>query len=165
MSCGLKTSDQIAEETGIQLEDAEIANPPAEIFGDTVLVSDQHNKAIKTALQRGQHKVSAVISYEGNAQTFDNVLKKIDVDGEFKRVYFHKVDIRPVDSQKAMLTTVFHVLDNPLPLVPIVWGASIVAGATAGYFFVDKVESFSSTIGGKISIVIAGIVAYFTVFK
>ena len=152
---------------GVQDVDQQNFNPPSEIFGTSRTLSASHDEAVKLALTRGQHKIKALIPYEkNNAVSIDNVLKKLDIEGEFKRVFFHKIDIRPIEGEdKAVLTATFHVLDNPIPVIPIVWGASIVASATAGVFFIDKVESFSNSFGGIVSIGIALVVGYFTIFK
>lgn len=166
MNCASKlNSEQQAKANGIGFLDTEIANPPAEIFSNTRILSESNDEAIKLALPRGQHKIKALISYSGEAKTFDNVEKKIDIQGEFKRIYFHKIDVRPVAEDKAMLTLVFHILDNPIPIVPIVWAGSIVASAVAGYFFIDKVETFTNTIGGKISIALAVVTGAYLIFK
>lgn len=147
-----------------EITEANLTNKPSEIFGISRTLSSDHSEAIKLALQRGQHKVRAIVPYGGGAKSIEGVSKKINIEDEFKRIYFHKIDLKPIEESegKAVLTLVFHVIDNPIPLVPIIWAGSIVASLGAGVFFVDKVESFTNSFGGWLSIGLAGLTLFLT---
>lgn len=108
------------------------------------------------------------IPYDGPADTRENLLKRIDVENEFKRVYFYKVDVKPkgtdpdTGEQVATVTAVFRVLDNPLPLVPIAWGLTAAIGSASGWFFLDKVEKVTTNPFALLPIL--GVLATITVY-
>ena len=98
------------------------------------------------ALLAGQYRITGYVDEVLERGQVTNVQKSVLWDGEYKRVHYHKVDIIPEpDNNRTRITSVIEILDNPLPLVPIIWGLSAVATGVAGYFFVDKVQEFTTT--------------------
>ena len=120
-------------------------------------------------LSRGSYKINAVIEYTGSPVFITNEEKGLNVGEEIKRVFYHKIEIKNIRTEGgrrvADLITKFTVVDNPLPLVPIIWGASIVASGTAGWFFLDKAQEFTETTGGKLITVLAAGLSAFVIFK
>ena len=129
-------------------------------------------------LQRGQYKVTATVPLRdasGDAETYvRDQMRAIPTQGEHKRVYVYRLSLVPTWQTTAdgtalgRLTAVFHVVDNPLPLVPIIWGFNIVAGSVGSWFVVDKLEGFTSSTGGSIVTTLAAIAsvgfAWVTIF-
>lgn len=125
--------------------------------------------ALSAALGRGAYIIRATVQNNTGSPAFvENREYLIPVSGEQKRIFFHKVDISaPVEIEGEMVSqmvAVVTVIDNPLPLLPIVWAASIIGSLTAGWFFVDKVERFTTSAAGQVltfaAVGIAALVAY-----
>lgn len=116
-------------------------------------------------LKRGQYRIQGRINVKQVPDPEKMLMRNVEVplliDNEYKRVAFHKIDIQPpkeVDGEMmASYTMVFTVVDNPIPLAPIIWGAASTISLVSGYFFVDKVESFTKT--GTGSLVLIGLSA------
>lgn len=140
----------------------ETVTPPPR--GNTLITIEEEHEAAETmGLKRGTYKVFSEIEFKGQRPVFvQNQEKAIPVDGELKRVFFHKVEIkniRPLDEfrNKADLITEFTIIDNIIPLAPVIWGASIIGSGVAGYFFVDKVQEFTETTTGSFITVAASV--------
>lgn len=94
--------------------------------------------------------MSVKVPYDGGSPVHVRELAKaIPIDEEFKRVYFYKISFLPIDEEfegqpLARLTAVFHVVDNPLPLVPIAWAAVAAIASGGSWLLIDKVEEFST---------------------
>jgi hypothetical protein len=138
--------------------------------GQQVTIAQDLTQAAKMQLMRGSYKISGFMENVGDSHLIEDEVRAIPVGDEYKRVYFHKVDVQPSEirgeREGSRFTQVVTVLDNPLPLAPLVWAGSAVATLGSGWFFVDKVESFTETGTGQfltIAAAVGGLVAlYFT---
>lgn len=138
-----------------------------ENVSDPVTISEDPETNKNILLSRGQYRARGRFQVSGRPDPEkmlqSNIELPIQYQGEYKRVVLHKIDIQPARHDPALgenfsdYTIVFTVVDNPLPLVPIVWGVAGVATLTSGYFFVDKVESFTET--GTGSLLMLGLTA------
>lgn len=107
-------------------------------------------------LERGQYRITARVPWHSDVAIHDRELPVgIAADGEFKRIYAYKLSAVPIDETApggeplAQITIVAHVVDNPIPIAPIIWGvvyraAPWIAGSIGGWFVIDKVERFST---------------------
>jgi len=93
--------------------------------------------------------VSFTVPAGVNPTTVEGETKRIEHQGEYKRVHFYKVDLldegKISDDGNELRTVVakFRVLDNPLPLVPIAWGAAALVGVGGGsWLLFSSAESF-----------------------
>lgn len=124
---------------------------PAEVTDGRRLVSDDPETAAELRLERGQYRVTALVPYDAEQSIHvREVMKALELDGEFKRVYFYKVNLVPTGEEHegqplGRLTAVFHVIDNPIWLVPALYAATAAVSVVGGWFLVDKVETFSKT--------------------
>lgn len=141
---------------------------PTEQISDTELLASSHQQAKQLNLKRGQYRITGWVAaneYQSYEQFKRDLTKLIPQGAEKKRVHFHKIDVGERQEIKKdgddylahPYTLVFTVVDNPIPVVPIIWGASIIGSATAGWFFVDKVEAFTETSSGKLITVAASL--------
>lgn len=113
-------------------------------------IATGHDESEGLQLARGQYRVQYTIPYDGEPQRIRNTTKALDTGDEYKRVHFYKMDVHPLDEPDpetgepvARVTAVFHVLDNVIPLAPLVWaGSAAIIGGT-GWLFLDKVETVS----------------------
>lgn len=121
---------------------------PSEQTGATETLAEGE-KAKDLNLRRGQYRAQFTIPADiGDATGIQNETHRIKMSGEMKRVHFYKVDAvqqdeKNEDGQKlATVTAVFRVIDNPIPLVPIAWGAVGLIGAGGSWLLFDKAETF-----------------------
>lgn len=122
---------------------------PAEQAGATETLATGEEVASK-ALARGQYLIRFQTTGDlAQAKSARGETKALKVEGELKRVHFYKVDAVPTDEkteqgeQIIQVTAKFLVLDNPLPLAPIAWGAAAFVGAGGGgWLLFSSAESF-----------------------
>lgn len=143
---------------------------PAEDTGELLTVTEDPEKAQRLVLPRGQYRLSWRQPYDGPAQHLKDLTRAIEVDREFKRVHIYKLDLVPTDQlhqgeKLAQVTAVVRVLDNPLPIVPVVWGLTIVGSALSGWFVLDKVEKVSGTAGGSALFIAAAVIGLLTFIR
>lgn len=123
---------------------------PREITEGVRLVTDNPEAVEAIQLARGQYRISAKMPYDGKTPVHvREVAKALQLDDEFKRVYFYKISLVPLDEEHegeklARLTAVFHVVDNPIWIVPAIKAATVAIGAVGTWFVVDKVETFTT---------------------
>lgn len=154
MSCdNKKGSGNAAAEfsQGNQIELAKIQEPT----GFTSVILDNPYAASEALLRRGGYVIRGVMEAGSASGTFiQNRLITVPIDGEQKRVFLHKIDISEPEMiqgrKSSRLTLVVTVIDNPVPVVPIVYGVSAIGTLVAGWFFVDKVEQFTETGTGQV---------------
>jgi hypothetical protein len=122
---------------------------PAEETGPTETLAQSPEKARELNLSRGQYRTEFLVPAKTDPKTKTGETKRIEMGGEYKRVHFYKVDVSPTgqttdDGEKlARVTAVFRVIDNPLPLVPIAWGAAGLVGVGGGsWLLFSSAESF-----------------------
>lgn len=137
---------------------------PEESTGQTSTVSTDPKELRNTSLRRGQYRIVFTVAAEGEAQRLEGKTKAIDTGDEYKRVHFYKVDAQPLDQTDGQgrpltrITAVVHVLDNPLPLVPIAWGAAALVGVGGGsYLLFSSAESFVEESGSDVVFIAASI--------
>jgi hypothetical protein len=121
-------------------------------------------------LKRGSYRIQGEMENYDLAKLEINKSIAIPVDGEFKRIFIHKLDVqKPTKgadgSQKSRFTAVITVIDNPVPIIPIIYGVSIIGSLTAGWFFVDKVQKFGDTFTGRTITFLTVVVLLFGVYK
>jgi len=140
---------------GLKEGEGEQADPldtvPNEQTGATETLA-QGEEANELALSRGQYRVSFTVPGTPSAKTARTATgqtERVRVGDEMKRVHFYKVDAVPTeetsdDGEKlTRVTAVFHVVDNPLPLVPIAWGAAALVGVGGGgWLLFSSAEEF-----------------------
>jgi len=110
----------------------------------TILDSDKEEIDPMSQLTRGSYVIRASMDEQIDSPVIiTNKQKAAWVQDELKRIHFHKVSIVPTRTGSDMVITA-EVIDNPIPLVPIIWGgAALTSTFLAGGFFVHKVESFT----------------------
>lgn len=159
-------------ERSSQPSSSSVSTPPAELLGleiggqqaaeDTQPVEtipEEETGDVKTLakgedvaelnLSRGQYRASFTVPAETNPKSVEGRTERVRVEGEMKRVHFYKVDAVPLDEETeegknlTKVTAVFRVIDNPLPLAPIAWGAAALVGVGGGsWLLFDSAESF-----------------------
>jgi len=129
--------------------------------------------AARLNLTKGSYQIKGEIE-ANNAEPitiFDRELIVTGSDGTPKRIYIHRLHIAPAeivinDEERgeisgAKFNMSFTVIDNPIPIAGIVYGLGAIGTLVSGYFFVDRVDKFtSSTTGGLITLALAGVSAY-----
>lgn len=105
--------------------------------------------AAKLSLTRGQYRTSFKVAASSDAATVENETRRVLMDGERKRVHFYKVDAIPTGEttdegeELVKVTAVFRVIDNPLPLAPVAWGAAALVGVGGGgWLLFSSAEEF-----------------------
>jgi len=171
MSCKINNSPQPAEAAANRMDITQQLKQnalPSEQITNTKILARGNKQAKQLNLKRGQYRVKGWVAaneYKSYSQFKRDVMKLIPQGNEKKRVFFRKIDVGNrqeikkdgQDYQAHPFTLVFTVIDNPIPLEPVIWGASIIGSATAGWFFVDKVETFTETGTGSFISIIAGL--------
>lgn len=126
--------------------------------------------AVEAEVTRGAYIVRfKVDNPTGTRPLIQNKMDYVTFGGERKRVFFHKIDIgAPVSDESGTWsegTAIFTVLDNPLPLLPIVWGGVVLAGMAGSWLFVDKLEKFTNTAGGQLFTIAAAALAVYLIAR
>jgi len=135
---------------------------PDNIF--TVASPKTEDEVKAVTLKRGSHKIRGFFPNIQTAALYENKQIALPLDGEYKRVFVHKLDVQPPEYSEeygemiSRFTADITILDNPLPLIPIFWGIAGIGSFTAGWFFVDKVETFTSTGTGKVVTIFGAII-------
>lgn len=135
---------------------------PDNIFTLAEPKTPEQVKAI--TLKRGSHKIRGYLPNIKTAALYENKQIALPIDGEFKRIFVHKLDVQPPEMNEeagemvSRFTADITILDNPLPLVPIFWGLAGIGTFGSGWFFVDKVESFTETGTGKVITILAALI-------
>lgn len=137
--------------SGVDIELNKISEPA----GLTYTILEDPYKISDAMLKRGAYIVRGFMDPKNSDGSFQqNEIITVPIDGERKRVYIHKVDISAAEwigeKKLSKFTIVITVIDNPVPIVPIVYGVSAMGTLVAGWFFVDKVEEFTETSTGSI---------------
>lgn len=108
--------------------------------------------ANELSLRRGQYRVTFTVPAATDPATVEGRTERVRVGDEYKRVHFYKVDVTPTGETTkggqplARVVAVLHVIDNPLPLVPIAWGAAALVGVGGGgWLLFDSAEKFVSS--------------------
>lgn len=139
---------------------------PRESTIDPQLVTADPAAARDLPLRRGQYRITGKMAMKpGFKPVFlQNITRAIRAgDNEAKRVHFYKIEFLPTGeiidgAQVARFTVVAHIIDNPVWLVPLLWGAAGIGTALGGWMLVDKVESFTETGTGKVLSIAAAMV-------
>ena len=146
-------SSEQSSEAG-KVTDSEGPRPfiPAELT-KTRLITEDPDEAKNLFLERGQYRIELTVPWESDKSLFlRDQFKAIEQDGEFKRIYIHKLSVVPTGERGAngeklaKMTVVFRAVDNPIWVPAAIWGFNIIAGSVGAWFVVDKVEGFSETI-------------------
>lgn len=122
---------------------------PDERTGDTEVVA-QGEEAATLRLARGQYRATFIVPASiKEAQSIKGQTKRLKIEDEMKRLHFYKVDAVPTGKKSddgeplVKVTAVFRVIDNPIPLVPIAWGAAGLLGVGGGgWLLFSSAESF-----------------------
>lgn len=147
---------------------------PREETGDTETLATGADAA-ELDLVRGQYRTSFTVAADADPATVENETRRLKIGEERKRVHFYKVDAIPTGEKSdegeplVKVTTVFRVIDNPLPLAPIAWGAAALVGAGGGsWILFSSAEGFVEEAGPTILTAAAAIfsimVGYHTLF-
>lgn len=118
-------------------------------------------------LKRGVYELEGYFENEnGTAQTIKNEEITVPFEGEEKRVFVDKMQVfkpETVDGKKlSKFKAIIEIKDNPLPIPFIVYSLGTVASLGTGFFFVDKLQKFTTT---GIGAILSGIVAIFAIWK
>jgi len=149
-----RSSEESSQESSSQVQAVSVQVPDSLPREVTQHYSDlaRGAEAEGLDLSRGQYRASYRIPYEGEAIRVRNRTQALDSGDEFKRVHFYKIDVHPLEEPDpvtgqpvAQVTAVFHVLDNPLPLVPIAWAGLAAAVGGAGWLLMDKAEEVTTS--------------------
>lgn len=176
MSCGKNTSisEQVQIERGIfgMVPGGKDRVTIPEPKGAVATIATGIDKSSRMNLSRGSYIIRGYVENMEVASLIENEMRAIPVDGEFKRVFFHKIDVQPPEMKNGKIgskfTQVITVIDNPIPLVPVVWAAAAVSSLTAGWFFVDKVETFTESSTGKflsVAATVAGLAGLYFIIR
>lgn len=122
---------------------------PTEHTGATETLADGE-KAKNLNLRRGQYRTQFTVPKDvGEARTIQGETRRLKIGSEMKRVHFYKVDAVPLSGETddgeslSQITAVFRVIDNPIPLVPIAWGAAGLIGVGGGgWLLFSSAETF-----------------------
>lgn len=122
-----------------------------------------------TALVRGMYRIqwtaTLAAGAEARAESIRGAEITVPAGGEFKRVQVDKLDAVPTGDGRVIYTAVVSVLDNPLPLVPIVWGLTALAGGVVSWLTLDKLQQFTESLPGSILTISAAALALWFAFK
>lgn len=118
-------------------------------------------------LKRGVYELEGYFENEnGTAQTIKNEEIEVPYQGEKKRVFIDKMQVfkpETVDGkQLSKWKAIIEIKDNPLPIPFIVYSLGTVASLGTGFFFVDKLQKFTTS---GIGAILSGLVAIFAIWK
>lgn len=97
-----------------------------------------------TFLQKGVYKFVLTVPYTGDPISVPAQTKKILHNSELKRVRFEKIDVVPVSENEARVTFVAHIIDNPIWIPALIYGALGIAGLGGTWFVLDKLEALTA---------------------
>lgn len=126
-----------------------------------------NEQADELLLKKGSYKVVSRVPFNGLSPVFLQDMKKgVEIDGQIKRVYFHKIELdqiaEPEPGYKTARQTIeYTLLDNPVPVRPVVDSATVLAvGSTQDGAKIEQVQEFNDFNLSEIAIT-AGAVASF----
>lgn len=131
-------------------------------------------QAQNAGIKKGSYRITGRIENQSNKQVKIED-KEIDVqqNGKTYKVKLSKFDVGvPYDSEEGRVSD-FEAdvkldqtpINSAVPVAPIIWGASTVAGLGAGYFFVDRLDKFASSATGTLLTIGGLMLAVSTVLK
>jgi len=131
------------------VSEATVETLPNERVGQTETLATGEAVA-QQSLARGQYKIRfETTGALEEAQTLRGETKSIKAGDEYKRVHFYKIDAVPKGETTGegepiiQVTAKVLVIDNPIPLVPIAWGAAGLVGlGGGGWLLFSSAESF-----------------------
>jgi len=89
----------------------------------------------------------------------------VDTESGKKRIKIDLFEVRLPKDGKSEFELKFQVIDNFIPVVPIFWAVAGVSGLTAGGFFFNELNKFTSSSAGTIVSIVAGIISLFLIVK
>lgn len=139
-------------------------------YGRTIATGNREAQA-KT-LKRGSYKVVSRVKYfKPVPSIIQNEQKIIDINGEAKRVFFHKIEHRDVKETapgefSAKQIIVYDLIDNPVGPAPVVKAAEVVATGQADPDpQIESVEEFTAWGWAELATLAGTVVTIFLLLK